>query len=76
MKTFVIGLLSLFYVAVLYRYDWNFVLFFIPFLVGTMYVVWNALIYSAQMEEMAEETLREHGFVLVEKDGLTYIEMR
>jgi hypothetical protein len=57
-------------------FDWQVSLFLIPFLVGVVFVVWNALEYSRQMDTFAEEVNDEQEFDVVEKDGLTYVTPR
>jgi hypothetical protein len=46
-------------------------LILIPVLTGIVWIIYNALIYNREMEEMAEEAAPE--FSIVEKDELQYV---
>ncbi len=53
--------------------NWVVSLFLIPVFVGLIWVIYNAFVYSSQMEELAEQAIDEQEFTILEKDELQYV---
>jgi hypothetical protein len=73
MKKIVIALGIVYLGCVLAAFDWKLSLFLLPFAVGIVWVVYSAVIYHSQMEELVEQVADEQEFIIVEKDELDYI---
>jgi hypothetical protein len=58
-------------VGVVIFFKMSTMLILIPVLTGIVWIIYNALIYNREMEEMAEEAAPE--FSIVEKDELQYV---
>jgi hypothetical protein len=75
MKTFIFVFCTLIYtMAVLMFFNWPTFMFLTPFLVALVFIVWNGLAYSREMDDLADLYNKEQEFTVVEKDGLTYVE--
>jgi len=73
MKKVIVGCGIVYLGCILAAFDWQTSLFLIPFFVGIVWIIYNAFVYHAQMEEFAEQVVEEQEFTVVEKDELQYV---
>ncbi len=73
MKKLIVVCVVLYSAYALAILDWRIALFFIPFFVLFVWVIYSAIVYKAQMDELIDQVNEDQEFEVIEKDGCGYV---